>query len=165
VLIGVWGLKLLLSISAGNIPPWAQVSIDARALSFTLLATILTGLIFGLAPAYQASRPDLAEALKEGGGGSTDGARLHRIRGLWVISEVALAVVVLVGAGLLIKSFIRLQQVNPGFDSKNALTLRIDLPPARYRSPEQVIDFYEQLKQRIAALPGAQAVGWSLICR
>jgi len=159
VLVGVLGLKLLLSISAGNIPPWAQAGIDARALGFTLLATLLTGLLFGLAPAFQASKPDLAESLKEGGGGSTESARLHRIRGLWVISEVALAVVTLIGAGLLIKSFIRLQQVNPGFDAKNALTLRLELPPARYRSPEQVTDFYDQLKRRLAALPGAQAVG------
>jgi putative ABC transport system permease protein len=159
VLTAVWMLDLLVSISAGNIPPWAQVGIDTRVLGFTLLATILTGLLFGLAPALQASKPNLIETLKEGGHSVVGGARGNRIRSLWVVSEVALAVVVLIGAGLLIRSLMRLQQVDPGFDAKNVLALRLNLSPARYQQPAPAIAFSEQLRQRLAALPGVQAVG------
>ncbi|HEV2665766.1 MAG TPA: ABC transporter permease, partial [Blastocatellia bacterium] len=159
VLVGMWGLEFLLWISAGNIPPWARVGIDARVLVFTSLATLLTGLLFGLAPALQSSKPNLIETLKEGGHSATDGARRNRLYSLWVVSEVALAVVALVGAGLLVRSLIRLQRVDPGFDAENVTTLRIDLPGARYQQPEQVIGFYEQFKQRLAALPGVEAVG------
>jgi putative ABC transport system permease protein len=158
-LTAVWMLDLLVSISAGNIPHWTQVAIDTRVLSFTLLASILTGLLFGLASALHASKPNLIETLKEGGQSATGGARGNRIRSLWVVSEVALAVIVLVGAGLLIRSLIRLQQVDPGFDAENVLGLRLILFPAGYRQPEPVIAFYEQLRQRLAALPGVQAVG------
>src|SRR5262245_31147184 len=159
VLVGMWGLEFLLWISAGNIPPWARVGIDARVLVFTSLATLLTGLLFGLAPALQSSKPNLIETLKEGGHSATDGAGRNRLYSLWVVSEVALAVVALVGAGLLVRSLIRLQQVDPGFDAENVTTLRIDLPGARYQQPEQVIGFCEQFKQRLAALPGVDAVG------
>jgi putative ABC transport system permease protein len=159
VLVGIWGLDFLVWISAGNIPPWARVGIDARVLVFTSLATLLTGLLFGLAPALQSSKPNLIETLKEGGQSAADGASRNRLYSLWVVSEVALAVVALVGAGLLVRSFIRLQQVDPGFDAGNVTTLRIDLPGARFPQPEQVIGFYEQFKQRLAALPGVEAVG------
>ena len=159
ILVGMWGLEFLLWISAGNIPPWARVGIDARVLVFTSLSTLLTGLLFGLAPALQSSKPNLIETLKEGGHSATDGAGRNRLYSLWVVSEVALAVVALVGAGLLVRSLIRLQQVDPGFDAENVTTLRIDLPGARYQQPEQVIGFYEQFKQRLAALPGVEAVG------
>jgi hypothetical protein len=159
VLLGMWGIDFLVWISAGNIPSWARVGIDARVLIFTSLATLLTGLLFGLAPALRSSKPNLTEALKEGAHGATDGASRNRLYSLWVVSEVALAVVALVGAGLLVRSFIRLQQVDPGFDAGNVTTLRIDLPGARYPQPEQVIGFYEQFKQRLATLPGVEAVG------
>ncbi len=159
VLLGVWTVDWLVSISAGNIPAWARVGIDARVLGFTLAATMLTGLLFGLAPALQASKPNLVETLKEGGRGAGEGKGHKRVRGLWVVSEIALAVVLLVGAGLLVRSFIRLQQINPGFDAENVFTLRLDLPEARYRQPEQVENFYDQLQQQLAALPGVEAVG------
>ena len=159
ILVGIWALQLLVWISAGNIPPWARVGIDARVLGFTLLATLLTGLLFGLAPALQSSKPNLTETLKEGAHSATDGSQRNRLNSLWVVSEVALAVVALVGSGLLIRSFIRLQQVNPGFDAENVVTLRLDLPAARYPQSEQLIGFYEQLKQGISALPGVRAVG------
>ena len=159
VLFGMWGLDFLVWISAGNIPPWARVGIDARVLVFTSLATLLTGLLFGLSPALQSSKPNLIETLKEGGQSAADGASRNRLYSLWVVSEVALAVVALVGAGLLVRSLIRLQQVAPGFDAENVTTLRIDLPGARFPQPEQVIGFYEQFKQRLAALPGVEAVG------
>jgi putative ABC transport system permease protein len=159
VLLGVWTLNWLVSISAGNIPDWVRVGIDARVLGFTLAATMLTGLLCGLAPALQASRPNLVGTLKEGARGASDGKGHKRVRGLWVVCEVALAVVLLVGAGLLIRSFIRLQQVDPGFDAKNVFTLRLDLPEGRYKQPEQVENFYDQLQQQLAALPGVEAVG------
>jgi putative ABC transport system permease protein len=119
---------------------------------------LLTGLLFGLAPALQSARLDLTEALKEGGRGAGSGTRRHRTLNLLVVGEVALAMVLLIGAGLLINSFVRLQQVSSGFDEKNLLTARIDIPNP-YGQPEKKRQFFEQLQQRAAALPGVEAVG------
>ena len=159
VLLSVWAVDWLVSISAGTIPAWARVDIDLRVLGVTLAATMLTGLIFGLTPALKASKPNLVETLKEGGRGASDSKSYNRARGLWVVSEIALAVVLLISAGLLIRSFIRLQQIYPGFNVENVYTLRLDLPDGRYRQPEQVENFYDRLQQRLAALPGIEVVG------
>jgi putative ABC transport system permease protein len=119
---------------------------------------LLTGLLFGLAPALQSARLNLTEALKEGGRGAGGGRRRHQTLNLLVVGEVAIAVVLLIGAGLLINSFVRLQQISTGFDEKNLLTARIDIPNP-YAQPEKKKQFFEQLQQRIAALPGVEAVG------
>jgi putative ABC transport system permease protein len=115
--------------------------------------------LFGLAPALQASKPDLNEALKESGGRATGGLRRSRLRNLLVVSEVALALVLLVGAGLMIRSFIELQQTRPGFEPENLLTMNISLPRQKYREEQQANVFFDQLFERVRAVPGVLAVG------
>jgi putative ABC transport system permease protein len=159
LLLAIWGTYLLPRFAPEDLPRIQEVGIDGRALGFTLAITVLTGVIFGLAPAWQASRPDLNETLKEGGRSGGTGAGGQQIRSLLVISEVALALVLLFGAGLLIKSFWRLQQVNPGFNAKNALVARIDLPGRKYSENNQRTTFYNQLIQSLSTLPGVQAAG------
>src|SRR5262249_52923123 len=125
VLLARWGVQLLLALSANYLPRADEVQINAPVFGFTLAVALLTGLAFGLVPALQSARVDLTEALKEGGRGAGAGTLRHRTLNLLVVGEVAVALVLLVGAGLLINSFVRLQQVQPGFDEKNLLTARI----------------------------------------
>jgi predicted permease len=150
-----WGIRFLLAEKPPALPRISDIAIDGWTLGFTMLVSLLTGVIFGLAPALHASKPDLNESLKEGGRGGAGSAGHNRTRGLLVISQVALSVVLLIGAGLMIKSFRRLLQVNPGYNPENVLTLRLSLP---WGAPyQQVIAFYQQLLQRAGALPGVQA--------
>ena len=132
-------------------------------LGVTLAICVGTGIIFGLAPGLASSRPELTEALKEGGRGSTVGTRRNRLRNGLVIAEVALALVLLSGAGLLIKSFVRLQNVNPGFNPRNALTFEISLPKMQYPDDASIVRFNNEAQRRIAALPGVQDAGFSTI--
>ena len=153
LLVALWGTDLLVVLSGDDIPRATEIGLDGGVLLFTLAVSVLTGVIFGLVPAIQSSRPDLSESLKEGGRGSTEGARRNLIRSALVVFEVAIAIVLLVGAGLLIESLRRLQKINPGFDSKNVLTLRMGLPDVKYTTEKQVA-FYRELLERINALPG-----------
>ena len=159
LLLALWGTDLLLALAPDDLPRVKDVALDGRVIAFTMLVTLLTGVIFGLVPALQASRPNLNETLKEGGRGSTGGH--HRVRGSLVVTEVALALMLLVGAGLLIRSFYRLQQVDPGFNTKNAMAVTISLPGKKYPQPEQLTGFYNQLIERVSALPGVLSVGAS----
>jgi len=159
LLMAVWGLNVLVALSPGDIPRFDQAGIDGRVLAFTLIVSLLTGLIFGLVPSLQASKPDLNNTLKEGGRGTTGGAGGLRVRNLLVVSEIALSLVLLVGAGLLIRSFMRLQQFDLGFNPNNLATMRIQLPGTKYREPAQVDAFYKQLFERIDSVPGVQSVG------
>src|SRR5215510_6037084 len=158
MLLAKWGVKLLVALSADYLPRADEVRINVTVFGFTLAVALLTGLLFGLAPALQSARLDLTEALKEGAKGAGSGARRHRTLNLLVVGEVALAMILLIGAGLLINSFVRLQQVSPGFDEKNLLTARIDISNP-YAQPEKKQQFFEQLQQHVAALPGVEAVG------
>jgi putative ABC transport system permease protein len=158
MLLAKWGVKLLVALSADYLPRTDEVRINATVFGFALVVALFTGLLFGLASALQSARLDLTEALKEGGKGAGSGSRRHRTLNLLVVGEVAIAVVLLIGAGLLINSFVRLQQVSLGFDEKNLLTARIDVPNP-YGQPEKKTQFFEQLQQRVAALPGVEAVG------
>ncbi len=158
MLLAKLGVKLLAPLSADYLPRADEVRINATVFGFTLAVALLTGLLFGLAPALQSARLDLTEALKEGAKGAGSGARRHRTLNLLVVGEVALSMILLIGAGLLINSFVRLQQVSPGFDEKNLLTARIDIPNP-YAQPEKKQQFFERLQQRVAALPGVEAVG------
>ena len=124
--------KLLIAISPADVPRLDEVGLDARVLGFTVGVVGLVGLLFGLAPALQASKTDLNDVLKEGGRGSSEGHGRNRVRALLVVSEIALSVLLLIGAGLLIKSFVLLRDVNPGFDAENVLTMRIALFDPRY---------------------------------
>jgi putative ABC transport system permease protein len=159
LLLSVWGLKALVAFGPDKIPRRGEISIDAVVLAFTLGVTILTGLIFGLVPALEASRPDLNESLKEGGKAAGAGAKQTRLRSALVVSEIALSLVLLVCAGLLIRSFVRLLDVNPGFDTENVMTLSLLLPQTKYGQPQQRAAFYQQLEGRIKALPDVTAVG------
>jgi putative ABC transport system permease protein len=157
LLLGVWLTDLLVAISPRDTPRLDEISLDGRVLGFTLAIACLTGLIFGLAPALQASRHDLNESLKEGGRSSTEGRGRNRVRSLLIVSEVALSLMLLVGAGLLIKSFMRLRDVDPGFNPANVLTTRISLTAAKYPEKAQRTSFYEQLLERIRGLPEVES--------
>ncbi|MEK6410812.1 MAG: ABC transporter permease [Acidobacteriota bacterium] len=159
LLLAVWGLDVLVALSPSDIPRLDQTGIDGRVLAFTLGVSLLTGLIFGLVPALQSSKSDPNESLKEGGRGSTGGVRGRRVRNSLVVSEIALSLVLLIGAGLLIKSFMRLQQFELGFNPDSLLTMRIQLPGSKYRDGKQVVGFYQQLLQRMEAVPGVQSAG------
>jgi putative ABC transport system permease protein len=158
VFLAFWGVHLLIGFGPDNIPRLNEITIDPRALLFTFGVSLLTGLLFGLIPAVQASRPDLNDALKEGSRGST-GGRGRIVRNVFIVAEVSLALVLLVGAGLMIRSFMRLQSVETGFNPENVLTMRAQLPKKKYPEPHQILDFFKQAQDRIAALPGVQAVG------
>jgi putative ABC transport system permease protein len=158
-LLATWGVELLVKLSADSLPPTTRVRIDAAVLGFTLLISLLTGLMFGLAPALRTMKLNLSDSLKEGGRGAGEGIHRNRTRSLLVVLESAIAVVLLIGAGLLIRSLIHLQRTNPGFDSHNVLTMRLDLPRQKYDSPDKATNFFQQLESRIGSLPGVEAVG------
>lgn len=153
------GLILLLALAPEGLPRIKEVAIDKIALGFTFSLTMLTGVVFGLVPALQASRPNLNETLKEGGRGGSEGRKRQRLRSTLVVVEIAMALVLLVCAGLLIKSFARLQGINPGFNPKNVLITSIGLPQAKYKEENQQVAFYNQLLAGISTLPGVQAAG------
>src|SRR5215216_1932369 len=159
LLLAVWGKDLLVAFVGDQIPSYIKPDIDTRVLGFTLLVSLLTGIVFGLVPALQASKLGLNELLKEGSRGSTGGASRHRIRRVLVITEVALALMLLIGAGLMLRSFERLQAFNPGFEVDKVLTVRMNLP--RSYTPEQAQAFQQQQVERTGGLPGAKSVGLS----
>jgi putative ABC transport system permease protein len=156
--LAVWGLDLLLAAIPIDLPFWMKFDLDGRVLGFTAGVTLLTGLIFGAAPALQASKVDLNEALKEGGR-SASGAGRHRMLRSLVVAEVALSLVLLIGAGLMMRSFMRLQHTDPGLNPEDVLTLRLDLPVAKYNAPAKRQAFYKDLLGRIGTLPGVEAAG------
>lgn len=156
LLLAIFGSKLLMAVNPIKIPRLDELSINLPTLGFTVGLVMLTGLVFGLVPALQASKPDLNRALKEGGRDSRGGAS-SRIRSALVIAEVALALTLLIGAGLLLKSFVSLQRVDPGFNSTNVLTFNLQLPPSKYSDWRQVSTLYSQLIARLKTLPGVQA--------
>jgi putative ABC transport system permease protein len=141
-----------------SFPREANIAIDARVLLFTLALSVVTGIIFGLAPAIQATRPDLAGSMKEGGRGASSGGARQKLRGALVVTEVALAFVLLTGAGLLIRSFFQMQQADPGFDSTNVLTAGLPIPDKRFPDPAQLNAYLRQITSRVASLPGVRDV-------
>jgi putative ABC transport system permease protein len=157
LLIAVWGVSLISSFVPADIPRFNETGLDLRVLVFTLVASVLTGLFFGLAPALQASKLDLNESLKEGGRSATDGRGGNRVRSLLIVSEVALSLVLLVGAGLLVKSFIKLRNTDPGFNTENLLTASISLPSEQYSKDEKITQFYQQTVERASHLPGVES--------
>ena len=158
-LLAIWGVELLVSISGDNIPSTAHVKIDPTVLAFTLLLSMVTGILFGVAPTLRALNMNLSDSLKEGGRAASEGVGRNRVRSLLVVFECALSVVLLIGAGLLIRSLFRLHNTDPGFEPQNVLTMRIDLPREKYDSPEKIANFWEQFETRVAALPGVESVG------
>ena len=156
LLLAVWGTAALTNLPAHGIPRLASAGVDLRALVFTLIVSLFTGVLFGLAPALHASRFNLFRSLKEGGRTSTEGAAHSRIRALLVISQVSLAVVLLVGASLLIESVFHLLHESPGFEPQGVMAFNLDLPDSRYGKPEQSADFFLELLARIRAVPGVK---------
>ncbi|MBO0858830.1 MAG: ABC transporter permease [Chloracidobacterium sp.] len=164
VLGAVWGVDLLVKLAPDDIPRLEQVGVDLRALGWTALISLLTGVICGLRPAWQSSRLNLNEALKEGGRGSTEGAGHRGWRNSLVVVELALAVTLLAGAGLLVKSLWRLWHVDPGVNPERVFTAYFQMPERRYSQPQQFINFYNRLLEGARALPGVRsaALGNSL---
>jgi putative ABC transport system permease protein len=158
LLLAVAGVSLLTPLLPADVPRLTEIGLDRYVLGFTLLTSMLTGLIFGLAPALRASKVNLTESLKEGSRAVTEGIRRNLVRSLLMLSEVALSLVILIGASLLIRSFLSLQNVDPGFNPEGLLTLQISLPSAKYGSPAQQTTFFQQMTQRLESLPGVQAV-------
>ena len=158
-LLATWGVDLLVTLSANVIPSTAQVKIDGPVLGFTLLISLLTGVLFGLAPALRTLKLNLSESLKEGGRSGSEGGRRNRVRNALVVIESAVAVVLLIGAGLLVRSLWQLQNTDPGFDAHNVLTMRVDLTEQKYPTAEQSANFFNQLESRVGNLPGVEAVG------
>jgi putative ABC transport system permease protein len=160
LLFAWWGISALVMISPRDLINLQGVGINAAVLLWTLAITLVTGIIFGLAPALEATRLNLNDALKEGGkGAGGQGSRSQRLRSILVIAEVALALVLLVSAGLLVKSFVRLQKIETGFDTENVLTMVLRLPASKYKEDSQMVAYFRQASERIGPLPGVRSVG------
>ncbi len=157
LLLAPWVLRGLLAIAAKSLPRTVNTGIDVRVLLLTVAVSLVTGILFGLAPALQAGRKGNADALKSGR--STEGSRSKRLRRLLVMGETALSLILLAAAALLLRSFAQVLQVDPGFHSDNVLTARLALPDAQYSKPEQVRGFYNTLLDQVAKLPGVRSVG------
>src|SRR6476646_8385528 len=160
LVLSIWLTDLLMSMLPEGAPRLEHIGIDYRVLTFALGVSALTGILFGIVPALQASKLDVTSALKEGGR-SAEGHRRTSARSVLLIGEVALSLMLLVGAGLLIKSFLRLQEIRPGFNAHNVLVANLALPGAKYKD-QQFVEFFRQLTERLEAVPGVQAAGGSV---
>jgi predicted permease len=158
-LVAYWGVRVLLAVSPESLARAEEIGIDGTLLGFALVVTLATGLLFGAWPAFRASRVDPSDALHDGARGNTGGRGGRRARDVLVASQVALALMLLVGAGVLVRSFIARQQLDLGFDSSGVATFEVHLPPVRYGEAESRIRFHETYMERLRALPGVEAVG------
>src|SRR5205809_1736296 len=171
IILSIWGLELLKQVGARTVPRLAEVNVDLVVLIVTAIVAVGTGILFGLIPAFASAKPELTEALKEGGRSSTTGEERNKVRNSLVIVEIALALVLLVGAGLLLKSYTRIQNIDPGFDRRNVLTAEVNLPEtkypqresANYREGEAMINFWNEALRRVQQLPGVEATGFTTI--
>src|SRR5262245_10945357 len=159
LLLAAWGIGLLIGLGPAGVPKETVVTLDSTVLRYSLVLSLITGILFGLAPALQSTLIRLSESLKEGGRQSATNVSGLRLRRLLTVSEVALSMILLIGAGLLIRSFVGLLQVNPGFETKNILTARFNLPDYSYPEATKQAEFYTQLMARIKAIPGVITVG------
>ena len=160
--LAIWGIHLLVALSPDDLPRLQEINIDGWVLGFTLLIAAACGLIFGLAPALQSSRLNLNESLKEGGRGGADSSGRRRLRSALVVAEIAFSLMLLVGAGLMVKSFLKLQSVSPGFNPDHILTMHLTLPRAKYDSDEKITSYYRQIIDRVTAVRGVEAAGLSI---
>jgi putative ABC transport system permease protein len=156
-LLSLWGTDVLLALAPKGHPQLQQVGFDGHVFGFALLISVMTGLAFGLAPALKISKPDLNESLKQAGKGSTGSLTHSRLRALLVVAEVALSLLLLTGAGLLIKSFWLILSVDPGYRTENVLAMEIEPPPSKYLEPLRRVSFFEQVLERVEALPGVRS--------
>jgi putative ABC transport system permease protein len=160
LLLALWGVDALVGLEP-DLPRLGEVKVDVAALAFTLALALLASLVFGLAPALQSTRDDFNESIKDGGRSGAAGRRGRRIRNGLVVAEIAMSLILLVGAGLMINSLLRLLRVDPGFRADNALTMQISLPEAKYPNdrPDLTLTFYRRLVERVASLPGVESAG------
>jgi predicted permease len=156
ILLAIWGLDVLRAVTARTVPRIAEVNLDFAVLGWTFAVAVGTGVLFGFFPAVMSSRPQLTEALKEGGRGSTEGLRRNALRSGLVIGEIAIALALLVGASLLVRSFIKIQNVDPGFNPRQVLTMELSLPVLKYPRGKPVSNFFVEAQKRIAAMPGVR---------
>jgi putative ABC transport system permease protein len=157
LLLAVWGVDALVRLSPANVPRLSETSLDARVLVFTFAVSLLTGVVFGLVPALQASKTDLAGSLKEGGRGGTSGAARSRLRSLLVVAEVALSLVLLIGAGLFLRSFARLLGTDPGYSPERVLALTVALDTKKYTDGDSRAEFFGRAVEAVRAVPGVEA--------
>lgn len=155
VLLAVWGVNALPALSPADLPRLAEVSVNLPVLTFTCVIATLTGMLFGLVPALRASKTNLTQALKDGSRSLAGGSQ--RLRSAIVVAEIALSLALLAGAGLLLRSFLKLTEVDPGFDPHNILTVKVNPPRAKYKDGVAVANFYQQLLEKVQALPGVEA--------
>ncbi len=171
VILSIWGLELLKQIGARTVPRLAEVNVDFVVLIVTAVVAVGTGILFGLIPAFASAKPELTEALKEGGRSSTTGASRNRLRNSLVVAEISLALVLLVGAGLLLKSYARVQNIDPGFDRRNVLTAEINLPDTKYpprgssdyNHSQAIMNFWNEALRRVRQLPGVESAGCTIV--
>jgi len=158
-LLAVWGVELMAKLLPRDFPRLGEIGLDWRVLGFTLVASVLTGMLFGLAPALQSAMPAVHETLKEGARGAAGSWRQHRLRHLLIVAEVALSLVLLIGAGLLLRSFQRLQAVNAGFTPQQVLTAKLSPSGASYRNDAAYINYYRRVIERVSLIQGVEAAG------
>jgi putative ABC transport system permease protein len=159
LLAALWGIELLEKLLPKDFPRQQEIHLDLTVLGFTALLSLLTGVIFGFAPAWQVSKTDVHESLKENSRGAIGSGARNRLRSLLVVTEVALSLVLLVGAGLLFRSFLQLQSVKTGFNPERVLTMGLSPSGTNFRDDAQYIAFYQQVADRLSAIPGVEAVG------
>ncbi len=157
LLLAIWGLDLLVAMSPAGLPRIEEAGLDASVLGFTFIVSTLTGVIFGMAPALQASKVNLSEMMKEGAKGASAGRSRKRLRGALVVVEVALSLVLIIGAGLLVKSFLHIMAIDPGYDPDRVVTMDLPLAPSKYSKPEQLSAYFDEVTRRAAKLPGVEA--------
>jgi putative ABC transport system permease protein len=157
--LALWGVRFLVALMPRDTPRLQEIGLNYQVVLFTFGISVLTGVVFGLLPAWQSAKTDPIESMREAGRGGSEGRRRVRLRNLLVISEFAFALLLLIGSGLLIKSFVRLQQVKPGFKAAGLLTMRLALPESKYADFQKSRAFFEQLDLRLRAHPEVQAVG------
>ena len=157
--LSFWLIKLLIAITPPYTPRMDEIGIDLRVFGFTLSVTVLSGLLFGLFPALQTSRLNLNEMLKDSGRRGSETSGRNRVGGLLIVSEIALSFMLLAGAGLLIKSFLNLREIDPGFNADNVLAIRVGLPPGKYAQGEPRAQIFKQLFDRVKTTPGVQSAG------
>jgi putative ABC transport system permease protein len=159
LLLATWGVRILLQFTPKDVPRLEGVGVDRWTLIFTVLASLLTGLLFGLAPAWHARALNLTGTLREGGRSIAGMTRIRRFRSALAIAEISLAVVLLIGSGLMLKSFQKLSEVNPGFNADNLLTMAVSLQFIHYQDPARQVAFFDQALEKIRALPGVVSAG------
>ena len=159
LLVAAWGLQALQSLAPSNLPRLSSVRIDMPVILYTALATLVTGLLFGLAPIVQGAATSAGESLKEGGRAGSEGTRARRMRSTVAVVEIAVALVLLIGAGLLVRTFLAMNRIDLGFEPRHVLALRVDLPAARYADDARIVTFFSTLADRLRSLPGVEDVG------